>query len=263
MQQKGTTIVPFSFYHMATDTLIQHIETLVNTMLADEPEYFLVQVKIKPVNNIKVFLDGDNGITIEKCVRFNRKLYKTIEELALFNEGDFSLELSSPGVSEPLKLIRQYTKNIGRFVEVLFIDGTAKVRGVSEAPEGRRSTLGAAAVPPDAYRGDTALGVEAAWQQGRWLLQAEALQRRLGAGNGVAARSARGAYVQAAWSITGEARRHDEERARFGRARPLDTRWAPGKCSAASTGWACRTAATPPCTPWAWAGRPPSTGARC
>ncbi|WP_235954299.1 LSm family protein [Limnovirga soli] len=126
MQQKGTTIVPFSFYHMATDTLIQHIETLVNTMLADEPEYFLVQVKIKPVNNIKVFLDGDNGITIEKCVRFNRKLYKTIEELALFNEGDFSLELSSPGVSEPLKLIRQYTKNIGRFVEVLFIDGTAK-----------------------------------------------------------------------------------------------------------------------------------------
>ncbi len=99
------------------------------------------------------------------------------------------------------------------------------VRGVSEDPAGRRSTLGAAAALPDAYRGDTAFGLEAAWQHGRWLLQAEALQRRLGAGDGVAARTARGAYVQAAWSITGEARRHDEERARFGRARPLDTRW--------------------------------------
>jgi len=111
---------------MATDSIIQEIEKYVDKVLEAEPEYFRVNVKIKPTNNIKVFIDGDNGVTIEKCVRFNRSLYKIIEESALFPDGDFSLEVSSPGVDEPLKMQRQYTKNIGRFVEVLFNDDSKK-----------------------------------------------------------------------------------------------------------------------------------------
>lgn len=111
---------------MATETTIGHIEQLVDGILAEEPEYFRVQVKIKPTNNIKVYIDGDNGITIEKCVRFNRRLYKLIEESTIFPEGDFSLELSSPGVDEPLKMKRQYAKNIGRFIEIVFNDGSIK-----------------------------------------------------------------------------------------------------------------------------------------
>lgn len=111
---------------MATDTLLQQIEALVDATIQPEPEYFRVQVRIKPTNNVKVFLDGDNGITIEKCVQFNRRLYKLLEESGLFPDGDFSLEVSSPGVDEPLKLHRQYAKNTGRFVEVLFNDGTIK-----------------------------------------------------------------------------------------------------------------------------------------
>jgi len=111
---------------MATDSIIQEIEKYVDRVLEAEPEYFRVNVKIKPTNNIKVFIDGDSGVTIEKCVRFNRSLYKIIEESALFPDGDFSLEVSSPGVDEPLKMQRQYTKNIGRFVEVLFNDDSKK-----------------------------------------------------------------------------------------------------------------------------------------
>jgi ribosome maturation factor RimP len=59
----------------------------------------------------------------------NRKLYKLIEEQAFYPEGDFSLEVSSPGLDEPLKLHRQYLKNIGRNVEVIKLDGT-KIEGV-------------------------------------------------------------------------------------------------------------------------------------
>lgn len=95
-------------------------------MLNDEPQYYLVQVRIKPTNNLKVFIDGDQGISIERCVQFNRKLYKVIEEKGFYPDGNFSLELSSPGVDEPLRLHRQYTKNIGRFIEIIFIDGTKK-----------------------------------------------------------------------------------------------------------------------------------------
>ena len=52
------------------------------------------------------------------------KLYKNIEETALFPDGNFSLEVSSPGIDEPLKLHRQYEKNKGRNVEVVLNDGT-------------------------------------------------------------------------------------------------------------------------------------------
>ena len=95
-------------------------------ILAEEPKYFLVSLRIKPTSNIKVFIDGDQGIAIDKCVRFNRKLYKLIEESGMYPEGEFSLELSSPGLDEPLKMHRQYVKNIGRNIEISFLDDTKK-----------------------------------------------------------------------------------------------------------------------------------------
>jgi ribosome maturation factor RimP len=108
------------------------IRGMIEEILRDEPVYFLVDLKIKPTNNIKVFLDGDSGITIEKCVRVNRMLYKKLEEAALYPEGDFSLEVSSAGLDEPLKSMRQYKKNIGRPVEISLTEGGLK-EGVLKA----------------------------------------------------------------------------------------------------------------------------------
>jgi ribosome maturation factor RimP len=110
------------------ETPLQAVEQMVKAMLAEDPAYFLVEMKIKPTNNFKVFLDGDQGITIEKCITINRALYRKIEEAGMFPGGDFSLEVSSPGLDEPLKLFRQYKKNIGRPVEVILKDGI-KVTG--------------------------------------------------------------------------------------------------------------------------------------
>jgi len=120
---------------MDNDATVGTIQSMVQAILAEEPFYFLVDIRIKPTNNIKVFIDGDEGITIEKCVRFNRSLYKKIEEANMFPDGDFSLELSSPGLDEPLKLIRQYKKNIGRKVEVVLLDGTKKEGSLREVSE--------------------------------------------------------------------------------------------------------------------------------
>jgi ribosome maturation factor RimP len=111
-----------------TNETVKTVEGLVEGLLAAEPEYFLVDVRIKPTNNVKVYIDGDQGISIEKCVRYNRALYKQLEEGGLFPNGDFSLEVSSPGLDEPLKLHRQYKKNIGRLVEIVFQDGS-KIEG--------------------------------------------------------------------------------------------------------------------------------------
>ena len=111
---------------MISDTKQKAIEEFVNAQLKGNEDLFLVEAKVIPGNNIKVFLDADNGITIDKCIKINRALYKQIEESDLFPNGDFSLEVSSPGVDEPLKLQRQYKKNIGRTVEVTLNDGTKK-----------------------------------------------------------------------------------------------------------------------------------------
>ena len=105
-------------------TPLKNIEDFVAGITSQSETVFPVEVKISPANDIKVFLDADDGITIEKCTSVNKALYKFIEETGLFPDGNFSLEVSSPGVDEPLKLHRQYKKNIGRKVEVLMNDGT-------------------------------------------------------------------------------------------------------------------------------------------
>jgi ribosome maturation factor RimP len=109
---------------MAVQHTHPELEQLIDEQIAGYPEVFLVSVKMKPTNNIRVYLDADNGLSIEKCVKINRALYKQIEEKAWYPEGDFSLEVSSPGIDEPLLLTRQFLKNVGRSVEVMGLDDT-------------------------------------------------------------------------------------------------------------------------------------------
>lgn len=116
-------------------TSIKSIEALIGKLLLETEDVFLVSVRIKPTNNIKVFLDADAGLNIDKCVKINRAMYRTIEEEGWYPDGNFSLEVSSPGIDEPLQLIRQYKKNIGRSVEVTINDETkqeGKLLKVSE-----------------------------------------------------------------------------------------------------------------------------------
>lgn len=109
---------------MSTATILDTIQQLLEPLL--EGDIFLVEIKVKPTNNFKIYLDADSGLGIERCIKINRALYKKMEEMALYPDGDFSLEVSSPGVDEPLKLYRQYLKNMGRNVEVVKLDGDKK-----------------------------------------------------------------------------------------------------------------------------------------
>lgn len=113
---------------MDKESVIHTVTTAISAILADQPEHFLVEVKIKPTNNIKVYIDGDGGVGIDDLVKYNRSLYKVLEDKALFPEGDYSLEVSSAGLDEPLKMQRQYQKNIGRDVEVTLLEGS-KIEG--------------------------------------------------------------------------------------------------------------------------------------
>lgn len=95
-----------------TDVL-EKIKLLAEPLL-EGSDMFIVNIKNKPTNNIKLFIDADSGLSISKSANLNRALYKVIEEQQIFPDGDFSLEVSSPGVDEPLTSARQFKKNVGR-----------------------------------------------------------------------------------------------------------------------------------------------------
>ena len=104
--------------------------------LLDGTDIFIVSIKVKPVNNIKVYLDADGGFSIEKCSSVNRRLYAEIDAVQMFPAGDFSLEVSSPGVDEPLTQMRQYKKNIGRKVTVTDSEDKEKTGIMKEVTDG-------------------------------------------------------------------------------------------------------------------------------
>ncbi len=112
------------YTYMEKEAIINSVQKKLENILSAQNEHFLVDIRIKPTNNIKVFLDGDKGVGIDDLVKYNRSLYVQMEEEGMFPDGDFSLEVSSAGLDEPLKLHRQYIKNIGRDVQVTMLDGS-------------------------------------------------------------------------------------------------------------------------------------------
>ena len=93
---------------------VEKIRTLAEEKIA-EGANFIVDITVKSGNKITVLLDNDNGVSISDCVAMSRHI-----EFSLDRESeDFELNVMSPGLTEPLKIIRQYQKNIGKQVDVL------------------------------------------------------------------------------------------------------------------------------------------------
>ncbi|MBB6273482.1 ribosome maturation factor RimP [Pedobacter cryoconitis] len=95
---------------------------LVEEKISDRPELFLVEVKLLPGNKLIIHVDGDQGISIQDCAAISRHVGFHLEEENTIEKA-YNLEVSSPGVGEPLKLKRQYDKNIGRELSVKVAGG--------------------------------------------------------------------------------------------------------------------------------------------
>ena len=88
-------------------------------------DLFLVQLSVTPANEIKVEIDSDTMVDIDECVALTRKIEDTFDRDA----EDYELEVGSAGLTSPLKVYRQYAKNIGKDMTVLTRDGR-KLHGV-------------------------------------------------------------------------------------------------------------------------------------
>ena len=98
---------------------------LIEEKISDRPELFLVEVKMLPNNKLIIHVDGDEGISIQDCAAISRHVGFHLEEENTIEKA-YNLEVSSPGVGEPLKLKRQYEKNIGRDLSIKLNGGELK-----------------------------------------------------------------------------------------------------------------------------------------
>ena len=92
----------------------EKVTQLLNEALESNKSLFLIDFNITEGNQIRVIIDGDQGVTVKDCIAISRGIEHNLDR----EEYDFSLDVASAGVSEPLSNIRQYKKNIGRKFKV-------------------------------------------------------------------------------------------------------------------------------------------------
>lgn len=92
---------------------------------------FIVELNIASGNMIKLLIDADHSISISECMSVSRNVEHNLDR----EEEDFSLEVSSAGLNQPFKHLRQYLKNVGREVEVVDLEGEKTTGTLSKADD--------------------------------------------------------------------------------------------------------------------------------
>ena len=113
------------------------VESLLGKALEEHSSLFLVDFKMGGDNSIKVVLDGDEGVNLQDCMNISRAIEHNLDR----EEEDFSLEVTSAGATSPLRLPRQYNKNIGRKLQVKTgseqLEGTLEWKAREPKPVGK------------------------------------------------------------------------------------------------------------------------------
>ena len=129
-----------AFFRSVTSNVIMDfrakVEQLVHEFLETRKDLYLVDLKISAGDDITVILDGDEGLSLQDCLDASRAVEFNLDR----EEHDFSLQVMSPGLSEPLKLPRQFKKNMGREIEVL-LNSDEKIQGEVVAVDDEKVTV--------------------------------------------------------------------------------------------------------------------------
>lgn len=106
-----------SFYKVMT--FREKVNSLVDAALQEREDLFLTCLSISDSNKIMVIIDGDNGVNIKDCIDMSRSIDNNLDR----EEQDFEIEVASYGALTPFNLPRQFSKNLGRNVEVKKTNG--------------------------------------------------------------------------------------------------------------------------------------------
>lgn len=122
------TVVPSFYRNMSFK---EKVQLLIEEALQERKELFLIDFNISPDFKITITIDGDRGVTLQDCINVSRAVEHHLDR----EEQDFSLEVASAGASSPLKLPRQYIKNVGRKLKVVTVEGEQYEGTLQEADE--------------------------------------------------------------------------------------------------------------------------------
>ncbi len=106
---KGTKSPLFLYFKMN-----EKVKDLLEEALALNESLYLISFEISTNNRIQIVIDGDNGVALNECMRISRNIENNIDREVF----DFSLEVSTPDIAHPIKVKRQYVKNINRILKV-------------------------------------------------------------------------------------------------------------------------------------------------
>jgi ribosome maturation factor RimP len=109
---------------------VKLITDLVEEKIAGS-DLFIGEIKVKPGNIIFVFIDGDSGVTIDQCIAISRHIENSLDRA----REDFELHVSSYGVGQPLKYLRQYKNAVGKQLSVTTHENGKYVGKLLEATE--------------------------------------------------------------------------------------------------------------------------------
>ncbi len=100
------------------------VREVVEAFIEGHEGFFIVSVDVAAGNKITVEIDHDeHGVDIDTCIALNRFIESKIDR----EVEDYELEVSSAGITSPLRSLRQYKKYIGRELEVLLKSGVKEL----------------------------------------------------------------------------------------------------------------------------------------
>ena len=97
----------------------EKFRNILSEILENYKSLFLIELTFSSNNDIKVYLDGDNGVTLKDCASINSDIKKNLNQ----DEINYSVEIGSCGIDFPLKLVRQFKKNMFRKIEIIDLEG--------------------------------------------------------------------------------------------------------------------------------------------
>jgi len=108
--------------------IIEKIEAIAQERFkeADLSDCFIVEIELNN-SKLEVYIDTDDGVKFWQCQKLSRAIEAYLDESLALGEK-YTIEVSSPGTSRPLKFKRQYPRNVGRKVEIKLKDRT-KIKG--------------------------------------------------------------------------------------------------------------------------------------
>ena len=108
------------------------IEELALERIAElDKDLFIVEISISASNSMRVEIDSAFGnVAIEDCISVSRNIEHNLDR----EEQDFELQVSSPGLDKPFRVVQQYKKNVGREVKLTSLNGV-KLEGVLKSAD--------------------------------------------------------------------------------------------------------------------------------